>query len=85
VKIRHYGLMAPTSVNTHLETARRLLASAPPPERPEPVDWRSRLLALTGVDVTRCPVCHQPTMRRSESALPPLRTARGPPVVEAEA
>jgi hypothetical protein len=68
VKLRHYGLLAPGNVNTRLTAARALLeakshapASAPvtPMAAPdEPVsDWRTLLLRLFGVDVTRCHRC----------------------------
>lgn len=85
VKIRHYGLMASSNVNTRLEIARRLLPPSPEPShdpaQQEPEDWRSMMLRLTGVDLTRCPVCGarlvsllvQPPPRR---AYPP---ARSPP------
>lgn len=68
VKLRHYGLLAPSNVNTKLLTARRLLeaklsppcATATPPTA-EPVTieptWRELLLALTGIDVTLCLQC----------------------------
>jgi hypothetical protein len=71
VKIRHFGLLAPGNVNSGLITARRLLEaraaadSAPPPTpivppspAPPPEDWRTLLLRRTGIDPTRCPVCH---------------------------
>jgi hypothetical protein len=62
VKIRHYGLMASSNVNTRLEVARRLLAPPPEPshgpdEEEEPEDWRSMMIRLTGVDPTLCPAC----------------------------
>jgi len=71
VKLRHYGLLAPGNVNKKLVTARHLLESAtakdsPPASTPapqkdvgvdKPADWRELLRQLTGIDVTRCPVC----------------------------
>ena len=70
VKMRHYGLLAPGNVNTKLATARSLLETAgntvtpaapdpapPATESDQPADWRALLLRLTGIDVTRCPVC----------------------------
>ena len=71
VKLRHYGLLAPGNVNTKLATARRLLETIAAKESPpapvpasktdavtdKPADWRALLLKLTGIDVTRCPVC----------------------------
>jgi len=41
-------------------------------------DWQSLLLDLTGLDVRRCPQCHQMTMTRA-----PLPDTRAPPIAEA--
>jgi hypothetical protein len=60
VKIRHYGLMAPSNVATKLTTARTLLGTPAPAETslPEvPKDFCDALLALTGIDLRRCPRC----------------------------
>jgi hypothetical protein len=66
VKLRHYGLLAPGNVNTRLLTARALLeARSPTPQPPPPPpadddptpDWRTLLLRLIGVDITRCQKC----------------------------
>lgn len=81
VKIRHHGLMAPSHVHTKLDVARRLLdvgatpAAADPSTTPS--DFRALLLALTGVDLRRCPRCGALAMRRHP--LPPLRIAPSPP------
>jgi hypothetical protein len=70
VKIRHYGLMAASNVSTKLAAARRLLA--PPTNEPAtpraPQDFRELLLALTGVDLRRCPRCGR-TMTRHPLAI----------------
>jgi hypothetical protein len=72
VKIRHYGLFAPSNAAV-LEKARAILAehseslaaaSATAP------DWREQLAELTGVDLWRCPRCDGGTMIRR--ALPQL-------------
>ena len=71
VKIRHYGLTASSHATTRLETARSLLETAaqktsPPTSAPEvaaapsvaePVDWRTRLAQLTGIDLSVCSRC----------------------------
>ena len=70
VKIRHFGLMAASHATTRLETARSLLetavrptaspGTAPGPRVPpvaEPLDWRTRLARLTGIDLSVCPRC----------------------------
>lgn len=68
VKIRHHGLMAASNVSTRLAAARRLLEREPPPVAPDvsrcPADFRELLLALTGVDLRRCPRCGALAMRR---------------------
>lgn len=87
VRIRHYGLLAPTNVHTKLETARALLqpgandedakpaclarAEHPDPDAP---DYVRVVFRLTGVDLLACPVCHGRLIHR------PLRPlSRAPP------
>ena len=75
VKIRHYGLFAPSNVSTKLATARRLLsadvpASAEPTAR-APRDFRQVLLALTGIDLHLCPRCgNGPVLRFPLGSVP---------------
>jgi Putative transposase len=66
VKIRHYGLMAPSNATTKLVVARALLSSsrrttpaqAPPsPPTDAALPWQQLLHKLTGIDVRRCPAC----------------------------
>jgi hypothetical protein len=68
VKIRHHGLMAASNVPTRLTIARRLLERDPSPVATDasrsPADFRELLLALTGVDLRRCPRCGELAMRR---------------------
>jgi len=70
VKIRHYGLMAASNVPTKLVAARRLLVppTAEPATPRAPRDFRDLLLALTGVDLRRCPRCDG-TMTRYSLAI----------------
>jgi hypothetical protein len=79
VKIRHHGLMAASNVNTRLAIARRLLECAPPRVAGDttstPRDFRELLLALTGVDLRRCPRCGAAAMRRL-----PLASAATDPI-----
>lgn len=81
VKIRHHGLMAAGNVNTRLPIARRLLASEPPAVESDttraPRDFRELLLALTGLDLRRCPRCGAAELRRHP--LPAAATAPLPP------
>jgi putative transposase len=62
VKIRHYGLFAPSHVSTKLAAARRLLGEGspvPPIEKAPsaPRDVCELMLALTGIDLRRCKRC----------------------------
>jgi len=72
-KIRHLGLYASRPKR---DVARHVLGSRPVRPRTTP-SWRERLRALTGRDVSRCPVCHGPLQAR------PLPVARAPPAVAA--
>lgn len=67
VKIRHAGLFAPRHVATALPCAQRLLArraAARPAVPGTPAPWTLLLQHLTGLDLTRCPRCQQPTLDR---------------------
>jgi len=70
VKIRHYGLMAPSNVNTKLEKARASLGLKASGAMNEPKGqkldipsetktWQEMLQVLTGLDITVCPNCGQ--------------------------
>jgi hypothetical protein len=86
VKIRHYGLMAPSHATTTLEVARRLLdrssqrasrdaATAPSPAPAADLAWRELLCELTGIDLRRCPACGAMAVVRRPLELQP----RAPP------
>jgi len=70
VKIRHFGLMASGNATTRLPVARQLLlalialgsttphaVAEAPPALAKALDWRERLLLLTGVDPLLCLRC----------------------------
>jgi len=82
-KIRHYGLLASGNVKTKLLIARRLLQLPDTPDdsagdkHDTPPDWQHLLEDLTGIDVTRCPVCGSNRMRRI--SLPLHRAPQCPP------
>jgi len=63
-KIRHYGLMAPSNVNSKLETARRLLGGEQAADSTEDKSWQEILKDLTGIDPSVCPRCGQSTIER---------------------
>jgi hypothetical protein len=84
-KIRHYGLMAPSSVNGELNTARELLAGRPVEQEGEdkakfetPLELMKH---LTGIDLSVCPVCNRHSIVRIPllDASPP----RAPPLLRA--
>lgn len=80
-KIRHYGLYA-GGAGAALLVARKLVGGlASPTVRPRTV--LELLVALTGLDISRCPQCcaqllHKPLA--DDARHPPLRQARSPPV-----
>jgi hypothetical protein len=56
VRIRHFGLLAHRARRAKLARCRALLAAVPP-AGPAPESVAALLLRVTGVDLTRCPVC----------------------------
>jgi hypothetical protein len=70
VKIRHFGFLSNRNRKTCLESCRRALGAAEPPTS-APETWQESLLRITGIDVTRCPICRG-TMRSKQ-------LYRGPP------
>jgi hypothetical protein len=88
VKIRHGGLLSPTNVNTRLASAKAVLSADDRSDssvktgdtvRADPkiaeLPWADLLLALTGVDLKECPVCHA----RAVVRVPLTTECRGPP------
>jgi hypothetical protein len=58
VRIRHYGLLGHRCRARTLPAARHAL-SQPPPVPPAPVSAPELMRRLTGIDIERCPHCHQ--------------------------
>lgn len=88
VRIRHFGLLAPSNVSSRLVLSRELLhaasRSSPLPTRaftpPAPADstvpdYVQRYQRLTGIDLRQCPACGKAQI----SFLPLETSARGPP------
>jgi hypothetical protein len=82
VKIRHHGLMAAGNVSTRLVAARRLVQQSAMTGSNDggartPRDFREVLLALTGIDLRRCPRCgsfavnRRPLAPGESSPIPP--------------
>ena len=61
VRIRHYGLLANRSRRDKIACCRALL-SVPEPQAPLEETVFEKLLRLTGVDIHRCPSCHEGRM-----------------------
>ena len=63
VRIRHFGLLANRGRTATLARCRALLAAVAPeaPAAPEPV--AALVLRVTGIDLTRCPVCRTGRLR----------------------
>ena len=85
VKIRHYGLLAPSHVPAAFAEARTALCAPSSTPADEPTachdgtedsasDWAALLLELTGTDLTLCPACGARALLRT-----PLPAARAPP------
>lgn len=79
VKIRHYGLLANRRRKDNIALCRELLGSCrtETKDKDTPLTWQEHLLKISGVDITKCPVCKKGTMVRIE-VLHPLR-CNGPP------
>jgi hypothetical protein len=80
VKIRHFGLLANRKRRNNIARCREVLGDDTPEMKNEdiPETWQERLLKVSGVDVTKCPVCQKGGMCRIE-ILQPTR-CNGPPV-----
>ena len=62
VRIRHFGLLANRRRAAALAQCRALLAQ-PPPMDLQPESVRDLMLRVTGLDIDRCPVCPQGSLR----------------------
>lgn len=70
VKIRHYGLLGNRCRKAKLAACRQLLACTHNEPEKKSETWQDALLRLTGIDVTRCPVCKEGRMRTREVLRP---------------
>jgi len=79
VKIRHFGLLANRKRKNNIALCRQLLGSCKVETKYKdtPLTWQEHLLKISGVDVTKCPVCKIGNMIRV-AVLCPLR-CNGPP------
>jgi len=82
-QIRHFGLLANRGRTAKLARCRALLTAGPPEAPAGPETVVALMLRLTGVDLTRCPVCHAGRLRVvaifRPGQIPVPRRARGRP------
>ena len=79
VKIRHYGLLANRSRKNNIALCRELLGSSKIQikDKDMPLTWQELLLKVSGIDLTKCPVCQKGRMITVE-VLQPFR-CKDPP------
>jgi hypothetical protein len=61
-RIRYYGFLGNRHRTPMLALCRELLQMPTPAALPQTEDYRQRVRQLTGIDLTRCAVCHQGSM-----------------------
>ncbi len=71
VRIRHAGLLANRTRRAKLDRCRSLLGQPPQPPAPPSESVEATMLRLTGIDIRRCPFCHQGHMQLIETLRPP--------------
>ena len=59
VRIRHFGFLANRGRTAKLARCRDPLAAPPPEIAPAPKSVAALMPRVTGVDITRCPVCRE--------------------------
>ena len=62
VRIRHFGFLANRAKKQDLARCRELLGAAASPPAIRPQSPRELLLAISGIDFTRCPACRRGRM-----------------------
>ena len=75
-RVRPYGFLAHRAKKEALARCRALLAAPSAPEPSAPASPEEAILALTGVDIRRCPACGSPSLTRI-AGLPPIRSCLG--------
>src|SRR6185503_17316163 len=62
MRIRHFGFLANRAKKQSLARCRTLLGNQPPLSQPTSLSVKDLLLKVSGVDLSRCPCCHDGTM-----------------------
>lgn len=71
MRVRHFGFLANNSKG-RLSRCRQLMGLLPPLPKPPQRSTDQLMLALTGIDITRCPLCQKGTLVwRADLPLPP--------------
>ena len=79
VRIRHFGFLANRTRRAKLARCRALLHQPPAPAPAAIESAPALMLRLTGIDIERCPLCHQGRLHVTEFLAPtPLATPRVP-------
>ena len=81
VRIRHFDFLANRTRRAKLARCRALLAPPPAPAAVALESVAALMLRLTGIDIERCPRCHQGRLHVTE-ILPPSPPTRGVPLVD---
>jgi len=78
VKIRHYGLLGNRCRRKKLDQCRELLSCAGHNKAEQRTEtWQEALFRIAGIDVAKCPICGERTMRTTEIMRP--ARCKGPP------
>lgn len=87
VRIRHYGISAGANVKTKLAFAKKLLNVdiESPTQVDENLPWWERFLALTGVDLMKCPRCGGRMEENNRTGVyTRINATRAPPMEQAD-
>jgi hypothetical protein len=76
MRVRHFGFLANRSKKQALAQCRRLLKIDPPLPQSQKESAKDLLLRITGIDLNRCPSCHNGTMI-VVAELPPISSSSG--------
>ena len=76
MRIRHFGFLANRSKKQALAQCRKLLKLDPALPQSPILSAKDLLLKITGVDLSRCPCCHEGTMITVGHLLPLSRLSR---------
>jgi hypothetical protein len=84
VRIRHYGLLANRCRHTKITRCRTLLDQPTPEASPSSESAAAMMLRLTGIDIRRCPYCHQGSLQlvmvlEPSPSAKPIPKSTGPP------